>query len=114
MLRDGIAVAQPDVSHAGGISEAIPNFLIQEQSVGIHYNQGNDVLDYLVDRTPFRFAGGFAERTAVPGLGIEVDAAAVERAAERGHRWRNPVWRHPDCGRGARMVIRRAGSPRPR
>jgi hypothetical protein len=25
---------------------------------------------------PFRFVNGFAERTAVPGLGIEVDAAA--------------------------------------
>ena len=86
MLQAGIAVAQPDLSHAGGITEvrkiaalaemydvqlaphcplgplalaaclqvgfATPNFLIQEQSIGIHYNQGAEVLDYVVDQTP--------------------------------------------------------------
>jgi galactonate dehydratase len=31
-----------------------------------------------------------------PGLGIEIDAAEVERAAKVGHRWRNPVWRRDD------------------
>ncbi|MEU3399775.1 hypothetical protein [Streptomyces filamentosus] len=31
-----------------------------------------------------------------PGLGIEVDAKAVERAAETGHRRRNPAWRRDD------------------
>ncbi|GAA3171626.1 galactonate dehydratase [Nonomuraea salmonea] len=130
VIGHGIAVAQPDVSHAGGISEvrriaamaetydvsmaphcplgpislasslqlafAVPNFLIQEQSVGIHYNQGNDVLDYLVDPAPLTFPGGYATRTERPGLGIEIDEAAVERAAEQGHRWRSPLWRHPD------------------
>jgi galactonate dehydratase len=130
VLPSGIAVAQPDVSHAGGISEvrriaamaeaydvamaphcplgpialaaslqlafAIPNFLIQEQSVGIHYNQGNDVLDHLLDPGPLTFAGGYARRTTRPGLGIELDERAVERAAELGHRWRGPIWRHPD------------------
>ncbi|MFG1693954.1 galactonate dehydratase [Nonomuraea sp. NPDC049309] len=130
VIGHGIAVAQPDVSHAGGISEvrriaamaetydvsmaphcplgpislasslqlafAVPNFLIQEQSVGIHYNRGNDVLDYLVDREPLTFPGGYATRTTRPGLGIEIDEAEVERAAERGHRWRNPTWRHAD------------------
>jgi galactonate dehydratase len=130
VLPSGIAVAQPDVSHAGGISEvrriaamaeaydvamaphcplgpialaaslqlafAIPNFLIQEQSVGIHYNQGNDVLDHLLDPGPLTFAGGYARRTTRPGLGIELDERAVERAAELGHHWRGPIWRHPD------------------
>ncbi|MEV4567541.1 galactonate dehydratase [Nonomuraea sp. NPDC049419] len=130
VIGHGIAVAQPDVSHAGGISEvrriaamaetydvsmaphcplgpislasslqlafAVPNFLIQEQSVGIHYNQGNDVLDYLVDPAPLTFPGGYATRTERPGLGIEIDEAAVERAAQQGHRWRSPLWRHPD------------------
>jgi galactonate dehydratase len=130
VLRSGIAVAQPDVSHAGGISEvrriaalaetydvamaphcplgpislasslqlafATPNFLIQEQSVGIHYNQGNDVLDYLVDQTPLQFKDGHAALLTRPGLGIDIDEDEVERAGEKGHRWRNPVWRHPD------------------
>lgn len=130
VVSTGIAVVQPDVSHAGGISEvrriaalaeahdvslaphcplgpialaaslqlafATPNFLIEEQSIGIHYNQGNELLDYLVDPSVFRFTDGYAAQPAAPGLGIEVDESAVRRAAEIGHRWRSPVWRGPD------------------
>jgi galactonate dehydratase len=130
VVTTGIAVVQPDVSHAGGISEvrriaalaeahdvslaphcplgpialaaslqlafATPNFLIEEQSLAIHYNQGNDLLDYLVDPSVFRFADGYAAQPTAPGLGIEIDEDAVRRAAEIGHRWRNPVWRGPD------------------
>ncbi|WP_326629896.1 hypothetical protein OIE67_38945 [Nonomuraea fuscirosea] len=59
-------------------------------------NQGNDVLGYLVDPAPLTFPGGYATRTDRPGLGIEIDEAEVERAAQRGHRWRSPLWRHPD------------------
>lgn len=132
VLQAGIAVAQPDLSHAGGISEvrriaslcetfdvaiaphcplgpialasslqvafATPNHLIQEQSIGIHYNEGAEVLDYVVDREPFRFVDGHVERFTGPGLGIEVDEARVREADRRGHAWRNPVWRHDDGG----------------
>jgi galactonate dehydratase len=132
VFRSGIAVAQPDLSHAGGISEvrriaamaeahgvalaphcplgpialasslqvdlASPNALIQETSLGIHYNIGGDVLDYLVDTSVFQFADGYVERLDRPGLGIEIDEKAVEAAAEIGHRWRGPVWRHRDGG----------------
>ncbi|MFE0460341.1 galactonate dehydratase [Kitasatospora sp. NPDC058965] len=130
VLTSGIAVAQPDVSHAGGISEvrriaalaevhdvvlaphcplgpialaaslqlafSVPNFLIQEQSLGIHYHRGAELLDYLRDPAPFRFTDGHAALPTGPGLGIELDEAAVRRAAEAGHRWRNPVWHHQD------------------
>jgi galactonate dehydratase len=130
VLTSGIAVVQPDVSHAGGISEvrriaalaeahdvalaphcplgpialaaslqlafATPNFLIEEQSIGLHYNQRNDLLDYVMEPGIFRFVDGYATLPAGPGLGIEIDEAAVRRAAEVGHRWRNPVWRGPD------------------
>ena len=41
---------------------ATPNYLIQEQSIGIHYNQGADVLDYLLDSEPFAFVDGHIER----------------------------------------------------
>ncbi|MFG2631126.1 galactonate dehydratase [Streptomyces sp. NPDC048473] len=129
-LNAGIAVAQPDLSHAGGISEVhriaslgetygvqvaphcplgpialaaslqiafcTPNFLIQEQSRGIHYNKDADLLSYVVDTDPFRFVAGQALRTALPGLGISVDEDAVRAADRTGHAWRNPVWRHPD------------------
>lgn len=130
VLNAGIAVAQPDISHCGGISEgrriaslaetfdvmlaphcplgpialaasmqvsfASPNFLIQEQSIGIHYNEGVDILDYLVSPEVFTFVDGFCARPTAPGLGIEVDEGAVRRAAEVGHRWAGPVWYHPD------------------
>ena len=130
VMASGIAVAQPDLSHAGGISEcrriaamaetygvalaphcplgpiafasslqvdfASPNALIQETSLGIHYNQGSDLLDYLVDVSAFDFHDSSLALPTRPGLGIEVDEAAVRRAAEKGHSWRNPVWRHAD------------------
>ncbi len=130
VLGSGIAVAQPDVSHAGGISEvrriaamaeaydvalaphcplgpiafaaslqvgfATPNLLIQEQSLGIHYHEGSDLLDYLVDRSVFAYRDGYVHRPTAPGLGIEIDQKEVERAAAVGHRWRSPVWRRDD------------------
>ncbi|MGV1009742.1 MAG: galactonate dehydratase [Dermatophilaceae bacterium] len=126
----GIAVAQPDLSHAGGVSEgrriasmaeafgvamaphcplgpialaaclqvdfATPNTLIQEMSWGIHYNVGGDLLDYLVDPSVFAIVDGHVARPTRPGLGIEVDEAAVRRAAQVGHRWRSPAWRLSD------------------
>lgn len=129
-LTAGVAVAQPDLSHAGGVSEvhriaslaetygaqlaphcplgpialaaslqiafSTPNFLIQEQSRGIHYNKDADLLSYVVDTEPFRFTGGRARRTLLPGLGVTVDENAVRAADRAGHAWRNPVWRHDD------------------
>ena len=130
VLQAGIAVAQPDLSHAGGITEtrkiaslaetfdavlaphcplgpialaaclqvgfATSNLLIQEQSIGIHYNKGAEVLEYVLDTAPLEFDDGHSERLTGPGLGIEVDEAAVRAADEKGHAWRGPVWRHPD------------------
>lgn len=129
-LQAGIAVAQPDLSHAGGITEvrkiaalaevydvqlaphcplgpialasclqvgfSTPNYLIQEQSIGIHYNKGAEVLDYVVNTEPLKFVDGHFERLTGPGLGIEIDENAVREADKRGHAWRGPVWRHDD------------------
>jgi galactonate dehydratase len=130
VLTTGIAVAQPDLSHAGGISEvrriaamaeaydvavaphcplgpitlaaslqidfATPNFLIQEQSLGIEYGGGSELLDYLVDPEVFTFVDGHVQRPTGPGLGIEVNEDVVRAAAAEGHAWRSPVLRHPD------------------
>jgi galactonate dehydratase len=130
VLQAGVAVVQPDLSHAGGISEvrriasladtfdaqlaphcplgpialaaclqlgfATPNFLIQEHSMGIHYNTDGEVLDYVVDTSVFDFSTGNIERLTAPGLGIEVDEAAVREVDKRGHAWRSPIWRHDD------------------
>ena len=129
-LAAGVSVVQPDLSHAGGISEvrriaalaethgallaphcplgpialaaslqvafATPNFLIQEQSMGIHYHSGTDLLDYLLDPEPLRIVEGHIARPEAPGLGIAVDEQAVRRADRTSHAWRNPVWRHDD------------------
>ncbi|HKU09853.1 galactonate dehydratase [Sinomonas sp.] len=72
------------------------NAFIQEQSLGIHYNTSNDLLDYVTDPSVFAYEDGMVKIPDGPGLGIEVNEEyVVERAAE-GHRWRNPVWRHRD------------------
>jgi galactonate dehydratase len=130
VLQAGIAIAQPDLSHAGGISEvrriaalaevfdvqlaphcplgpialaaclqvgfATPNYLIQEQSIGIHYNKGAEVLDYVLDTSPLKFVDGNFELLTGPGLGIEINEKAVRDADKLGNAWRTPVWRHSD------------------
>jgi galactonate dehydratase len=72
------------------------NAFIQEQSLGIHYNQGNDLLDYIKNPEVFDYADGYVKIPDGPGLGIEVNEDYVEEQAAVGHRWRNPVWRHAD------------------
>jgi galactonate dehydratase len=126
-----IDVAQPDLSHAGGISEcrriaamaeafdvavaphcplgplalaaclqlaaATPNFVIQEISLGIHYNQADaDLLTYLTDPSVLTVEQGSIAVLEGPGLGVTIDEARVRDAARTPHRWRNPAWRGAD------------------
>lgn len=72
------------------------NAFIQEQSLGIHYNQGGDLTDYTVPGHGFTLTNGHLHIPTGPGLGIEIDEAKVIEAAMTGHRWRAPVWRHKD------------------
>ena len=72
------------------------NAFIQEQSLGIHYNAANDLLDYLSDRAPFAYKDGYVAIPDGPGLGIEINQDYVNERAAEGHRWRNPIWRHAD------------------
>jgi galactonate dehydratase len=72
------------------------NAFIQEQSLGIHYNQSNDLLDYVKNREAFAYQDGFVKIPGGPGLGIEIDEEYLGRRVAVGHRWRNPIWRHPD------------------
>jgi len=128
-VLDTVDVIQPDVSHAGGITEVhkiasmadahdvalaphcplgpvafasclqvdanAPNALIQEQSLNIHYNEGSDLLDYLVDPSVFDYEDGYVDLPEEPGLGVDIDEETVEAAAGD-HDWHNPVWRHED------------------
>lgn len=128
--RGHVDIIQPDLSHAGGITEVkkiasmaeaydvalaphcplgpialascihvdtcSPNALIQEQSLNIHYNHTNDVLDYLADTGVFEYHDGYVDVPSAPGLGIDLDEAYIEQQAERTVNWHNPVWRHDD------------------
>jgi galactonate dehydratase len=126
----GIAIVQPDVSHAGGISECVKiaamaeaydvglaphcplgpvalaaclhvdfvshNAVLQEQSMGIHYNKGAELLDYVVNVEDFVITDGYFKPLPKPGLGVVVDEERVIAASQGALDWRNPVWRHPD------------------
>jgi galactonate dehydratase len=114
ILSEGyVDIIQPDPSHAGGITETRKiaamaeahdlqidagcyNAFIQEQSLGIHYNAANDLLDYLSNPEVFAYEDGMVKIPSGPGLGIDVNEAYVQERASEGHRWRNPVWRHKD------------------
>lgn len=73
-----------------------PNVVIQEQSLGIHYNVGNDLLDYVRGRDAFVYDEGYLEVPTGPGLGIEIDEDLVRERGRIGHDWKNPVWRNVD------------------
>ncbi|MDZ7801434.1 MAG: galactonate dehydratase [Trueperaceae bacterium] len=73
-----------------------PNALIQESSLGIHYNLGADIQDYLTDASVFQIEDGHLNIPQRPGLGIDIDEDVVREKAKEGHAWKNPLWRHGD------------------
>lgn len=126
-----VDIIQPDLSHAGGLSECrriaamaeaydvavaphcplgplalaaclqlaatAPNVAIQEMSLGIHYNTGgHDLLNYVTNREALTPTDGYLPIPEGPGLGVEIDEAAVREADKDRHRWRNPIWRTHD------------------
>jgi galactonate dehydratase len=131
VLQEAVVdIIQPDLSHAGGITECRKiatmaeaydvavaphcplgpialaaclqldavsyNAFIQEQSLGIHYNGENDLMDYALNKDVFRYADGMVAIPDGPGLGVDVNEEYVRERAKIGHRWRNPIWRHKD------------------
>jgi galactonate dehydratase len=131
VLQDGgIAILQPDLSHAGGITECHKiaamaeaydvafaphcplgpvalaaclqvdfvawNAMLQEQSMGIHYNRGAELLDYVLNKEDFRIDAGYIRALPKPGLGVEVDEERILHASRNAPDWHNPVWRHAD------------------
>ena len=74
-----------------------PNVIIQEMSLGIHYNDAShDLLTYCADASVLTPVDGHLPIPEGPGLGVEIDEEAVRAADKERHRWRNPVWRHAD------------------
>lgn len=131
ILHKGVVdIIQPDLSHAGGISEVrriasmaeaydialaphcplgpislasalhvdftCINAFIQESSLGIHYNQGYDLLDYLENPEIFDLEDGYVSLLNAPGLGVEINEDELKIAQKIGHQWRNPIWRNAD------------------
>ncbi|MFS2004449.1 galactonate dehydratase [Duganella sp. CT11-25] len=126
----GLSIVQPDLSHAGGITECLKiaamaeaydialaphcplgpvalaaclhvdfvsyNAMLQEQSMGIHYNRGGELLDYVLNKEDFKITDGYIKPLTKPGLGVEVDEERVIEASKNAPDWRNPVWRHAD------------------
>lgn len=73
-----------------------PNVFIQEQSLGIHYNQGFDLLDFVSNKEIFQFEQGYLTIPEGPGLGITVDEEKVREVSLEGLSWDNPRWRNYD------------------
>ena len=130
LAAGGVDIVQPDLSHAGGITEVKKiaamaeahdvalaphcplgpialaaclqidatsyNAVIQEQSIGIHYNVGKSVLDYVKNQDDFTFTDGCVALPRLPGLGVEVNRELVVEENKHPHNWKNPVWRHAD------------------
>ena len=72
-----------------------PNAFIREQSLGIHYNRGSDLLDYIKNPEVFEYRDGAVKIPSAPGLGVEVNEELIAEKA-REHGWKNPVWRNHD------------------
>lgn len=130
LAEGGIAILQPDLSHAGGITECHKiaamaeahdvafaphcplgpvalaaclqvdftayNAVLQEQSMGIHYNRGAELLDYVHNKDDFRIVEGYIHALPKPGLGVEIDEERLVHASRNPPDWHNPVWRHKD------------------
>jgi galactonate dehydratase len=73
-----------------------PNVALQEMSLGIHYNVGHDLLSFVTNPEALTPVDGFLPIPTGPGLGVDIDEAAVREAAKTPHRWRNPIWRTRD------------------
>lgn len=78
------------------LAACTPNVAIQEMSLGIHYNVGHDLLNFITDPEVLTPQDGYLPIPQKAGLGVTIDEAAVRGAAREGHRWRNPVWRQHD------------------
>jgi galactonate dehydratase len=78
------------------LAACTPNVAIQEMSLGIHYNVGHDLLNFVTDKAVLSPVDGYLPIPDGPGLGIAIDEAAVRDVHKDRHRWRNPVWRNQD------------------
>jgi len=78
------------------VDACTPNVFIQEQSLGIHYNQGFDLLDFVKNKEIFQYKDSYVQLPTKPGLGIEMDEDMIKDVAQQGLVWSNPSWKNYD------------------
>lgn len=78
------------------VDSCTPNVFIQEQSLGIHYNKGFDLLDFVKNKEVFQYKDGYVDLPDKPGLGLEMDEEKIEEIAQEGLVWTNPQWKNYD------------------
>lgn len=126
MISEGyVDIIQPDLSHAGGISEVRKiaamaeaydialaphcplgpialaaclqvdfcsiNACFQEQSLGMAYNNGNEMSKYVSDSSSLDYKDGYVKTFSKAGLGVEVNEPSIREMAKVGHNWKNEV-----------------------
>lgn len=128
-----VDILQPDIAHAGGISETkriaqmaeaydvaiaphcplgpialaasmqvaltTPNFVIQEMSLGMHYNieaGEEDLNTYIVDQSVFDIEEGYVKAPTGVGLGIEINEEVVRRISKDTAAWQCKEFYGPD------------------
>ena len=72
------------------------NSVLQEQSMGIHYNQSADLSDYVTKKQDVTITEGYIEPLPKSGLGVEIDVQAIIKASHVICDWKNPLWHHDD------------------
>lgn len=75
------------------------NFVIQEMSLGIHYNTEageHDITNYIKNTSVWDVKDGYVEALPGVGLGIEVDEEEVRKVAQIAQPWLNKGFIGPD------------------
>jgi len=73
------------------VAAATANFVIQEMSLGIHYNAGGqDLTSYTHNPEVWKVTGGFIDLMTGPGLGIEIDEEQVRKFSQGAKPWVSP------------------------
>ena len=72
------------------------NAFIQESSIGIHYNEQADLLDYLGNPGDFDIRDGYIAINERPGLGVEINEELVREMSAAPNDWKNPLWYNAD------------------
>lgn len=76
-----------------------PNFVIQEMSLGMHYNVEageEDLNTYLVDQSVFKIEDGYIKAMTGAGLGIEIDEDVVRKISKTTQPWQCKEFYGPD------------------